>query len=285
MANNIDYAKKYLPIVDEIFRQNSLTADLLGGSAVVQEAQNVGEVNIMKVDVQGMGDYDGKYAENDTNLHFETVKYDKQRSAQIKIDRIVNAQTMDKAFAEAINTLMKKHCIPESDSARIANLVQKGKTRKEEDLTTGEEVVAALRACTLAMDNDEVPYEDRILYITPTLYGLIEDMDSYKSKAVLDRFAKKVIVPPSRMYSAIELKAGTAENGFGYRKAEGAKDVNFVCVYRPSVIADTKEWLKYFTPEQNLNSDDHLFQVRNFNLYGYVYENQLASVYSSITTV
>lgn len=41
-----------------------------------------------------------------------------------------------------------------------------------------------------SLTSDEVPLEERYLYITPTLHGLIQDLDTTKSREVLARFSK-----------------------------------------------------------------------------------------------
>ena len=282
MANNIDYAKKYLPLLDELYKQESLTADLLGDDAVVREGANVGEVSIAKLEMDGLGDFDraSGYTTGNTTLTWETVKYDKERSQTLKIDRLDNTESMDMAFGRLAKEFIRTKVVPESDAARIAKIASTdGISTKEDNITDGATALKALRAGILDQDNNEVDYENKILYIRPEIKAFIDDIDSYKSKAVMDRFAKVVVVPPTRMYSAIELKNG--KDGFGFVKAAGAKDINFLIVDKNAVIADTKEFLKYFSPDQDQDGDSHIFKYRNYNLYGYVYENKTAGVYAS----
>ena len=82
-------------------------------------------------------------------------------------------------------------------------------------------------------DEDEVPFENRILYITPTLYGLVQDLDTTKSREVLERFSKVVLVPQTRFYTAIDLYDGTTsgETAGGYVKdSTNGKNINFMVV-------------------------------------------------------
>ena len=51
------------------------------------------------------------------------------------------------------------------------------KTMGSGTLNDGAAVVAALRAAINAMDADEVPMEDRVLFITSSLLGMVEDLD------------------------------------------------------------------------------------------------------------
>lgn len=286
MANSIDYAKKYLPLLDELYKQESLTTDLLGDDSVVKEGSNVGEVSIAKLEMDGLGDFDraSGYTEGNTTLSWETVKYDKERSQTLKIDRLDNTESMDMAFGRLAKEFIRTKVVPESDAARISKIAStNGISTKEDNITDGASALKALRAGILDQDNNEVDYENKILYIRPDVKAYVDDIDSYKSKAVMDRFAKVVIVPPTRMYSGITLKDG--KSGFGYVKAEGAKDINFMIVDKNAVIADTKEYLKYFSPDQDQDGDSHIFKYRNYNLYGYVYENKVAGVYVSFAPI
>lgn len=87
-----------------------------------------------------------------------------------------------------------------------------------------EDVLASLRAATNAMDEAEVTTGSRILFITPTLKGVLDDFslaNPNRSKAVLTRFFRVVEVPQTRFFSAIALNSGE-EDQFGYSRAEGS---------------------------------------------------------------
>ena len=149
------------------------------------------------------------------------------------------------------------------------------------NLSTGADVIAALRAGTSKMDEDEVPFENRILYITPTLYGLIQDLDTSKSREVLDRFSKVVLVPQTRFYTAIDLADGTTsgEEAGGYSKATGAKNINFMIIQKDAVLQYPKHIVnKVISPELNQESDKWLFFFREYGLAD-VYDNKVAGIY------
>ena len=85
--------------------------------------------------------------------------------------------------------------------------------------------------------------EGRYLFITPTLLGMVQDLDTTKSREVLSRFAQVIAVPQTRFYTAIAQKSGkiivsgeapsqttTDETAGGYTKATGGKDINFMII-------------------------------------------------------
>lgn len=279
--NKIDYATKYLPLLDEKYQVECKTSILDGDEATVKKGSN-GEIKIAKLDMDGLGDFDRKsgYTKGSTTFVWETVKYDKERSQDLRIDRLDNQEALDLPFAKLSGEFMRTKVAPETDAARIAKIAgTEGISKKEETLDTGEQVVAALRACANQMDEDEVPAESRILFITPTLIGAVEDLDTTKSKKVLDRFSKIIKVPQTRMYTAVTLNTGETE--YGYKKADGASNVNFVCVEKTAAVTAMDQYLKYFTPDEDQNGDDNVFMYRNNNLYAHCYENKLAGIYCS----
>lgn len=279
--NNIELSTIYLPLLDQKYKAEAKTSVLDGDETVAKKGGN-GEIKIAKLDMSALGDFDRKsgYTKGNTTLTWETIKYDKERSQDLRIDRLDNAESLGLPFAKLSGEFMRLHVAPETDAARIAKIAgTDGISKKEETLDNGEAVVAALRACTNKMDEDEVVEENRILFITPTLLGMLSDLDSYKSKEVLSRFSQVIKVPQSRMYTKIELKDGKTE--YGFKKASDGKDINFLCVEKSAVVSAMEQFVKYFTPDQDQEGDSHVFKYRNYNLYAHCYENKLAGIYCS----
>lgn len=280
--NNIELSTIYLPILDEVYKEGAKTSILDGDATTVQKGNN-GEIKIAKLDMDALGDFsrgDG-YTKGSTSLTWETVKYDKERSQDLRIDRLDNDETIAQPFARLSSEFLRTKVIPETDAARIAKICgTENVTKKEETLADGSQVITALRACTNTMDEAEVPMESRILFITPTLLGMVSDLDTTKSKEVLARFSQIITVPQTRMYTAITLKDGKS-NQYGFTKAADGREVNFLCVEKSAVVTAMDQFIKYFTPDQDQEGDSHVFKYRNNNLYGYVYENKRTGVYVS----
>lgn len=282
--NNIELSTIYLPLLDKVYKQASKTAILEGDEATLKRGDN-GEIKVAKLDMDALGDFDRKsgYTKGSTTFRWETIRYDKERSQDLRIDRLDNAEALKMPFAKLSSEFIRTKVVPETDAARIAKIAGvEGISVKAEDLSTGEEVVSALRACANRMDEDEVDAENRILFITPTLRGMIKDLDTTKSREVLDKFSKIIEVPQSRMYTKIELKDGKTE--FGYAKATDGKDINFMCVEKSAAVVHMDQYIKYFSPDEDQDGDDNVFKYRNNNLYGHVYENKLAGIYVSHKT-
>lgn len=279
--NNIELSTVYLPLLDKVYKQNSKTSILEGDEATMKRGDN-GELKVAKLDMDALGDFDRNsgYTKGSTTFRWETIKYDKERSQDLRIDRLANAEALRLPFAKLSSEFIRTKVVPETDAARIAKIAGTvGISTKAETLNGGAEVVSALRACSNKMDEDEVDAENRILFITPTLRGEIADLDTTKSKEVLSKFSTIIEVPQTRMYTKIELKNGKTE--YGYAKATDGKEINFLCVEKSAAVVHMEQFIKYFTPDQDQDGDDNVFKYRNNNLYGHVYENKLAGVYCS----
>ena len=76
MANTIALAKNFVPLLDEVYKNASLTAKLDGVADLVQQGANANELIIPMLDMQGLANYsrnDG-YVKGDVTLTNETVK-------------------------------------------------------------------------------------------------------------------------------------------------------------------------------------------------------------------
>lgn len=284
MGNNIALFKQYTTLLDETLRQAALTSDLDGAAELVREGANANELVIQKMSVDGLGDYDRNsgYTNGDVNLTNETVVCNFDRGRSFTVDSMDDAETAGIAFGRLAGVFIKDKVVPELDAFRIAKYAStEGAGSATGALTTGANVLAALRAATTAMDDAEVPYENRFLYITPTCKGLVDDVDLTKSRAVMERFAKVIVVPQTRMYSAITQYDGKTEGqtAGGYVKAEGAVNLNFIVVQKDVAIQYQKHVApKVITPEQNQNADAWKFGYRNVGIAD-TYENKVACIY------
>ena len=284
MANNITLAKTYTNLLDEVYRQSSLTAVLESDASLARAGANANEIIIPKISMDGLADYsrNGGYVNGNVTLNWETVKFNYERGRMFSVDNMDNEETQNLAFGKLAGEFIRTKVVPELDAFRFATYAgTTGVGSATGALATGEAVIGALRTATSAMDEAEVPMEDRHLFITPTLLGLVQDLDTTKSKEVLGRFASITKVPQTRFYSAIELLDGTTggEEAGGYKKASGASELNFEIIHKPAVLQFTKHAVpKIISPEANQDADAWKYGYRNYGLCD-AYENKVAGIY------
>lgn len=224
MPNAITLAQRFVPILDEVYKAASMTADLDGTPELVQAGANANELIIPKLDMQGLADYsrNSGYVDGDVTLTNETVKCNFDRGRMFNVDYMDNLETAGIAFGRLAGEFIRTKVTPEEDAFRFACYagIPGISTAEAAALSTGASVVEALRAGVNTMDEDEVPAGERYLYITPTLLGMVKDLDTTKSKEVFENFAKIVKVPQTRFYTAIAQKSGKdTEAAGGYIKA------------------------------------------------------------------
>ena len=284
MANSIQLAKVYTNLLDEVYRQSALTAVLESDASLARQGANANEIIIPKLSMDGLADYsrNSGYVNGDVTLNWETVQFNYERGRMFSVDNMDNEETQNIAFGRLAGEFIRTKVVPELDAFRFATYASVvGAGTATGALATGEAVVAALRKATSEMDEAEVPMEDRHLFITPTLLGLVEDMDTTKSKEVLARFASITKVPQTRFYSAIELLDGktVGEEKGGYKKADGGVELNFEIIHKPATLQFTKHAVpKVISPELNQDADAWKYGYRNYGLCD-TYENKTAGIY------
>jgi hypothetical protein len=288
MANSFELAQKYLPLLDEVYKEASLTADLDGSPELVREGANANELVIPMLSMDGLADYsrNGGYVAGDVDLTWQTKKCNYDRGRKFTVDALDDEESANIAFGRLAGEFVRVKVAPEVDAFRFASYAgAAGIGTASGALASGANVLTALRAATTSMDEAEVPMDQRYLYITPTLKGMIEDLDTTKSKEVMARFSKIVAVPQTRFYSKITLKDGKTEGqeAGGYAVAEGGKALNFLIIHKPAVIQFPKHVVpRIFTPAQNQSADAWQYDYRNVGI-AEVYKNKVAGIYAHVT--
>lgn len=284
MANDISLFQQYVPLLDEVYKEASKTDVLDGNPDLIRMGANANELIIPKMTMDGLADYsrNGGYVGGDVTLTNETVVCNFDRGRMFTVDSMDDAETAGVAFGMLAGEFIRTKVAPELDAFRFATYASAdGVTMHCDNLLGGEEVIAALRVATNAMDDAEVPMEDRILFITPAYYGLIQDMDGYSSREVLTRFSQVIPVPQSRFYTKITQNDGTTsgETTGGYTIAEDGQKINFMVVHKGAVIQFPKHISpKVVSPDMNPDADAWKFGYRQVSI-AQVYENKTAGVY------
>lgn len=286
MANSIALVTKFLAILDEVYKKNSLTAALDSPTKPV-EFGGAAAVNVLKLSAIGLGTYSRStgYPGGNVTAEWETLTLAASRGRGLAVDRMDNEETLGMAFGRLADEWMRTKVAPEVDAYRFSKFASWSgiSSPSQAALADAAAVVAALRVATNTMDEDEVPEEGRILYITPTLLGYVADQDTTKSKEVLARFSQIVRVPQSRFYKGVTLDPGAAADEGGYSKtASTGRDLNFMVVHPTAVLQAVKhDNMKYFDPDTNQTADQHLLQYRLYH-DAFVYENHVDGVYAHV---
>lgn len=288
--NAIELFKQYIALLDEIYKLEAKTNILDGANELVSQGANANELIVPMISMDGLANYSRSsgYVNGSVEFNFETMKCNFDRGRMFTVDAMDNIETMGMVFGKLSSEFVRTKVIPELDAFRMAKYasLKNISTVEAADLTTGEAVLKALRAATTKMNNDEVVENNRILFIETGLKGLIDDVDTTKSKKVLEKFSRVVEMPQNRFYTAIKQLSGVeGEKVGGYTRADGANNINFLVVEKSATIQFAKRVnSKIITPEQNQDADAYKYGYRQVGIAD-AYENKRAGIYLHKSTV
>lgn len=294
MANQITKFKKYIDLLDEVYQNASKTAVLESDATLAQQGANANEIIIPKLDMDGLGDYsrNSGYVSGDVTMTNETVEFNYDRGRTFSVDSMDNEETTGLAFGKLASEFIRTKVVPEQDAFRFATYAKLAGTKVSGTLSSGTDVLTALQTATAALDNAEVPEENRHLFITPTLMIAAQNVDTTKSREILGAFASITKVPQARFYTAIDLKDGksTGEEKGGYAKhvkpsgstdGEDGKDINFMIVSKEAVIQAVKHRVnKIIDPKSNQDGDFWDFFYRAYAISD-AYDNKKDGIFTN----
>lgn len=285
MANSITKFKAYIDKLDTVYQQASATSILDADADTVRMGAKAGEFLIPKMSMDGLADYSRSsgYVKGDVTITYETKSCNYDRGRKFSVDAMDNEETAGIAFGKLASEFIRTKVVPEMDAFRFAKYASATGILSvaEATPTAGTAVLTALQTAVNAQDEAEVNVDGKILYITPTLLTLAKNVDTTKSKAILDRFEKIITVPQTRFYTAIDMKDGTSSNetAGGYAGATGGYKINFMIINRDSVIQFGKHTVnKVVSPEENQTDDGYMFFYRAYSI-AETYENKVKGIY------
>jgi hypothetical protein len=276
VTNSIALAQRYLPMLDEIYTTESRTAIL---DTVSERVQFTGAntVNLYTLATKGMGNYDRNagFVPGDVNGTWQPYVLNVDRGRSYMVDVLDNDESLGLAVGSLLSTVERQHVIPEVDAFRFSQYASNADASQvvSGTIATGAAAVAAVDAATVALDNAEVPYEGRILFVSPAFYGLIKsgitrmvmnrdrdvdyNVDMYNDMRVIS-------VPQGRFQTAITLAAPTTANAAGgFAPASGAAAIDFMVVHPSAVMQVMKHYVpRLFSPAQNIEADAWKLNMR-----------------------
>ena len=294
MTNTIALATKFQPILDEIYQVASKTARLDGKTKPVSHL-GANEVSIFKTSLVGMGTYSRTtgYPVGDVTGTWETLTLATERGRELFLDRMDDEETLGMAFGTLVGEYMRTKVIPEVDAYRFSKYASWNGIKEVTSPTTlsSSTIIAAVDVASNWMNDQEVPEEGRILYLSSTCQGFLDAAVTrmYSNEGKISTRVKEynemdcIMVPQSRFYKGITLNPGATSSAGGYVKTVSTgRDINFIMVHPTAVLQSKKhDKLKLFDPDTNQDKDGWKVQYRLYH-DAWVYENKVDGVYSHI---
>lgn len=288
-TNTESYASKFVPRLDELYKRGSLTAILDTPEDLVNWI-GAKTVNLFTFSSVGMANYDRNagYVMGDVNAGWEPFTLEIDRGRGYQVDSQSNDETLGMELSSMLSETERVELIPEIDAYCFAKMAgTTGISSATGALSTAADVIAAIDTAEAKMDNDEVPYEGRILFVSPAIYmklkggierRIINSEDNVNTNVEFYDDMRIVRVPAARFNTAITLNAPTTSAGVGGYTATGTA-IDFLIVHPSAVMKVIKHRVSnVFTPAQNIEAD--AFRV-NFRCYYdlFVKGNKKAGIY------
>ena len=278
IANSIGLASEYLPLLDEVYKAESKTAILDTVQDRVRWSDEYHTFYLFETDMVGLGNYsrnDG-FVRGDVTAQWRAYEPQWDRGRQFLVDRIDNAESMGMAFGTLAGEFMRTKVVPETDAVRFATYSKNAadSMKTAESISTGSGAIAAIDLGTEKLDNAEVPYEGRILFVNPTMYRLIKggitrmvmnDERNINYNVEFYNDMRVITVPSGRFNTAVTLAEPTAHDGAGGYTATGST-INFMIVHPSAVMQAVKlANPRIFSPEVVQEAQAWMYDFRQYH--------------------
>lgn len=290
-SNTIALSERYAPILDEVYKRESVTSVLDTPSDLVLFT-GANTAQIYKTQMDGLGTYnrnDG-YVKGSVNGSWEDFTLAYSRGRQLMVDAMDNEETLDMAFGTLAGEFVRTKEVPEVDAytfAKIAGTTGIGAATPA-DLSSVTDILKAVDDAQATMDDAEAPMEGRILFVsTKTYYAIKEKLTRYllndeeniqRNIEMLDSM-RVIPVPAGRFNTAITLNDGVTSGQTAGGFTVGGYPINFMLVHPSAIIKVMKHRVpRIFSPDVVQEADAWKFNIR---LYGdtFVKDNKVGGIY------
>ena len=277
VGNTIALAERYLPILDEIYKAGSKSA-ILDTAAERVRWDGAKKAYLFNTTLVGLSNYDRNagFVPGDATDGWEDYEITQDRGRSFLIDAMDNDETLGMAFGTLVGEFERTKVIPEMDAYRFAKYASGAAVGnvKTETLSAGAATIASIDDATAQLDDAEVPYEGRILFVNPTTYKLIkggvtrmvmngENNVNYNVEIYNDM--RLITVPSGRFNTAVTINAPTTSAGAGGYTASGDA-INYMIVHPSAVLQVVKHAVpRTFSPKVNQGADAWKFDYRVYH--------------------
>ncbi len=267
VANSIALASRYLPILDEIYKAGSKTA-VLDTLAERIRFDGAKTAYLYNADPVGLSAYsrNAGFVPGDVDGSWEPYEITQDRGRSFMVDVMDNDETLGMAFGTLLGEFERTEVIPEIDAYRFAKYAAAatGTNKVTETLSAAQATIQSIDGATAVLDDKEVPYEGRILFVTPNTYKLIkggvtrmvmnrENDVNYNVEMYNDM--QVITVPSGRFHTSVTINAPTTSDGAGGFTA-GGQTMNYMIVHPTAVMQLVKHSIpRIFSPEVNQEAD------------------------------
>lgn len=203
-----------------------------------------------------------------------------------------NEESLGMAFGTLAGEFLRTQVAPEIDAYRFATYASATgiSAATPADLTSADDIPDIISTGEYQMNEDEVPYDGRILFVSEAVYMLLRNQltriiengeDNIRREVEYFDGMRVVRVPQVRFNTAITLYDGTTsgQEAGGYVVTAGGYAINFMIVHPSAVIQVVKHAVpRIFSPAVNQSADAWMFQYRAYH-DAFVLDNKVKGIY------
>ena len=265
VANSIDLVTKFLPYLDAVYKRESLTSML---DMANEQVQFIGAqtAKVFKIDVDGLGNYNRNagFVPGSADGTWETLTLAIDRGRSFTIDTMDNDETLGMMMASTLAQFERVSVVPEVDAYRTAKYAAGAGTKVTATLSGSDDIPSIIQTAEVTLDNYEVPYDGRLLFLNPTIYGYLKnDITRYtlngegnvNNEIEIYNNMRVIRIPSSRFNTQVTLASPTDASSSGGYSCTG-QDINFMIVHPSAVVQVIKHLIpRVFSPEVNQEAD------------------------------
>ena len=288
VSNSIGLASKYLPILDEIYKRGSLTSIL---DTANERVRWIGAktANIFTINPVGLSNYsrNAGFVPGDVDGSWVPYTIEIDRGRSYMVDVMDNDESVGMAFGSLVGETERIQVIPEVDAYRFAKYAGMAGNHTYGTLNSGSAVVAAIQEAEAVLDDAEVPYEGRVLFVSPTIYKYLKDgitrftlngEPNVNGAVEMYDDMRVIRVPSARFNSLVTLNAPTSSSDVGGYTAAGST-LDFMVVHPTAVLQVVKHQIpRIFSPQVNQEADAWKFDYRIYH-DAWVLSNKTEGIY------
>ena len=294
MPNSISLVTKFLPVLDEVYKRESVTSILdTANSRVEFIGANI--IKLFTIELDGLGNYNRNtgYVGGDITAAWEQHQLTQDRGRSFMLDVMDNDETLGMTLAGLLSEFLRVYVVPEIDAYRFAKYAGTSGILSAiaADIGASSDVVGFIDEADKAMSNNEVPHDGRVLFVSEDVYmrlkgqitRFIENGEGNVNRTIEVFDNMRVIrVPANRFNTAITLRNGTTsgqEAGGYIVPASTSYPINFMIVH-PSAVAQVVKHVvpRLFSPQQNQIADAWKYDYRIYH-DAFVLQNKVKGIY------
>ena len=277
MAHTFNYASAYVKKLDDVFKKSSVTSNLDAAPGSFKESDIDNKtIYISTLALQGLATYSRStgYVAGNATVAWNAHTFSQERGRKFTIDTQDLRETYLQ-IARVGSEFERVHVAPEVDAYRIEAICTACGIDVNADLTY-DTVIDSIDTAIQTLDDNEVPREGRILYVSNAIHKKMKDSGvfTYNREVV---GANQSISREVEMYEGMEVKKVPAARFYsdfdfaasgdgGFSAASGGYFLNFMIVHQPSILGIKKHVdAKIVDKKYNTDGDFHVYGYRIYH--------------------